>query len=212
MKDRNNARRQTVIYICGGCWVWGPDSTARGIYQWDNQTYISGTQIWILIGRISNLEIKIYKSLHAITQHVKTWEVMRTLTQNNSEDWRITKDIIWEKKRLRLELPKHGIRNIVLYSTAVQFKTGLPHYFISWLWSLPSLPTHACTHTRSLMFLFTEEHTQTQGFPGGSDGKAPACHVGDLGLIPGLGRSPGEGNGNPLQYSCLENSMDRGAW
>ena len=46
------------------------------------------------------------------------------------------------------------------------------------------------------------------GFPGGSDGKAPACSVGDPGLIPGLGRSPGEGNGNPLWYSCLENSMD----
>ena len=50
------------------------------------------------------------------------------------------------------------------------------------------------------------------GFPGGSDGEESACHARDLGLIPGLGRSPGEGNGNPLQYSCLENSMDRGAW
>ena len=45
-------------------------------------------------------------------------------------------------------------------------------------------------------------------FPGGSDGKASACNAGDPGSIPGLGRSPGEGNGNPLQYSCLENSMD----
>ena len=50
-----------------------------------------------------------------------------------------------------------------------------------------------------------------QGFPGGSDGKASAHNAGDLGSIPGLGRSPGEGNGNPLQYSCLENPMDRGA-
>ena len=46
----------------------------------------------------------------------------------------------------------------------------------------------------------------------GSDGKESACSVGELGSISGLGRSPGEGNGNPLQYSCLENSMDRGAW
>ena len=46
----------------------------------------------------------------------------------------------------------------------------------------------------------------------GSVGKESACNAGDLGLIPGLGRSPGEGNGNSLQYSCLENSMDRGAW
>ena len=47
---------------------------------------------------------------------------------------------------------------------------------------------------------------------GGSEGKASARNVGDLGSIPGLGRCPGEGNGNPFQYSCLENSMDRGAW
>ena len=50
------------------------------------------------------------------------------------------------------------------------------------------------------------------GFPDGSDGKASTCKARDLGLIPGLGRSPGEGNGNPLQYSGLENSMDGGAW
>ena len=50
------------------------------------------------------------------------------------------------------------------------------------------------------------------GFPGGSAGKEFACNAGDLGLIPGLGRFPGEGNGNPLQYSCLENSMDWRAW
>ena len=49
------------------------------------------------------------------------------------------------------------------------------------------------------------------GFPGDSDGKESACYVGHLGLIPGLGRSPGEGNGYPLRHSCLENPMDRGA-
>ena len=53
------------------------------------------------------------------------------------------------------------------------------------------------------------------GFPGGSMVKSPPANAGssgDVGLIPGLERSPGVGNGNPLQYSCLENSMDRGAW
>ena len=50
------------------------------------------------------------------------------------------------------------------------------------------------------------------GFPGGSDGKESACNAGDLGLIPGLGRSPGKGKGYPLRYPCLQNPMDRGAW
>ena len=50
------------------------------------------------------------------------------------------------------------------------------------------------------------------GFPGGSDGKVSVCNVGDPGLIPESGTSRGEGNGNPLQYSCLENSMYGGAW
>ena len=50
------------------------------------------------------------------------------------------------------------------------------------------------------------------GFPGGSDGKESAYNAGDLVSIPGLGRSPGEGNSYPLHYSCLENSIDRGAW
>ena len=50
------------------------------------------------------------------------------------------------------------------------------------------------------------------GFPGGSDDKESACNAGDPGSIPGFGKSPVEGNGNPFQYSCLENPMDRGAW
>ena len=57
-----------------------------------------------------------------------------------------------------------------------------------------------------LKFVFNSD------FPGGSDGKASIYNAGDLGSIPGLGRSPGKGNGNLLQYYCLENSMDRGAW
>ena len=52
----------------------------------------------------------------------------------------------------------------------------------------------------------------SEGFPGGLDSKAPACNAGDPGSNPGSAKSPGEGNGNPLQYSCLENSMDWGAW
>ena len=50
------------------------------------------------------------------------------------------------------------------------------------------------------------------GFPGGSDGKESACSAGDMGSIPGSARAPGEGNGDPSQYSCLENPMDGGIW
>ena len=53
---------------------------------------------------------------------------------------------------------------------------------------------------------------ELSGFPGGHSGKESACNAGDLDLIPGLGRSPGGGYGNPLQYFCLKNPMDRGAW
>ena len=55
-------------------------------------------------------------------------------------------------------------------------------------------------------------YSSIKGSPGGSDGKESACNVGDLGSIPGLVRSPGGGHGNPLQYSCLENSHGQGAW
>ena len=53
---------------------------------------------------------------------------------------------------------------------------------------------------------------ESKGFPGGSEIKNLPANAGDIGLIPGLGRSPGEGNGNPRQYSCLENPIDRGVW
>ena len=59
--------------------------------------------------------------------------------------------------------------------------------------------------------LLKYQYNEILDFSGGSDGKAFACNAGDLGLILGSGRSPGEGNGNPLQYSRLENPMDRGA-
>ena len=62
------------------------------------------------------------------------------------------------------------------------------------------------------MHRFFYLYTFNLGFPGGSEVKVSACSAGDLGSIPELGRSPGEGNGSPLQYSCLENPMDGGAW
>ena len=62
------------------------------------------------------------------------------------------------------------------------------------------------------LLCFLKQTPLTEGFPGGSDGKEPVSNAGDHGLTPGLGRSSGEGNDYPLQYSCLENSMDGGAW
>ena len=65
---------------------------------------------------------------------------------------------------------------------------------------------------RALTYSVNRTISVLLGFPGGSEGKASAYNVGDPGLIPVLGRSLEEGNGNPFQYSCLENSMVRGAW
>ena len=70
-------------------------------------------------------------------------------------------------------------------------------------WASPDFPINLVLEVLQGLLL--------QGFPGGSDGKASACNAGDPGSIPGSRRSPGEGNGNPLQHSCLENPMDRGA-
>ena len=67
-------------------------------------------------------------------------------------------------------------------------------------------------HEVSLNKFQKADTLQVMGFPGGSDGKASACNEGDLGSIPVSQRSPGKRNGNPLQYFCLENYMDRGAW
>ena len=69
------------------------------------------------------------------------------------------------------------------------------------------------THLSGTVYSNTyKENNDTEVFPGGSDSKESPCNEGDPGSIPGSGRFPGEGNGNPLQYSCLENSMGRGAW
>ena len=91
------------------------------------------------------------------------------------------------------------------FSVHVVLKPGLEgfeHHRTAWGMSTA---VRQCGHSLALPFFGTD-------FPGGSDGKAFAYNAGDLGSIPGSGRSPGEGNGNPFQYSCLENPMDGGAW
>ena len=80
------------------------------------------------------------------------------------------------------------------------------------MWNLKS-DTNELTYKTEIDTYFEKKKvmvTKGEGLPCGSDDKASACNAGDPGLIPGSGRSPGEVNGYPLQYSCLENSMDRG--
>ena len=77
-------------------------------------------------------------------------------------------------------------------------------------------PLQAITDLISIIinqfYLFCNSYNGIWALPGGSDGKEYACNAGDLGSIPGLGRFPGEGNGYPVQYSCLENPLERGGW
>ena len=77
-----------------------------------------------------------------------------------------------------------------------------------------NLPAMQETQVRSLgqEDPLEKETANHSNFPGGSDGKESPCNSGDLGSLPGLGRSPGGGHGNQLQYCCLENSVNRGAW
>ena len=98
-------------------------------------------------------------------------------------------------------------------------------HFLVYFFFLPLLPASQRQHPVSSVMKFDpQEVTESKrspdyfptslfrGFPGGSRGKESACNAGNPGSIPGPGRPPGEGHGNPLQYSCLQNPMDRGAW
>ena len=89
------------------------------------------------------------------------------------------------------------MKNVIVEIWTIETRTEL----LSPLWHLNHQPP--CEH-----IIYWVEVSIFKGFPGGSEVKASACNVGDPGSIPGSGRSPGQGNGNPLQYSCLENPMD----
>ena len=91
----------------------------------------------------------------------------------------------WFIKKVNTELPQNPANLLLVYNQKKKKKVG-----------------------NQTNYLYTYVHS----FPGSLDGKASAYDAGDPGLVPGLGRSPGEGNGNLLQYSWLENPMDRGAW
>ena len=101
----------------------------------------------------------------------------------------------------------------MLSRLVIAFVPRSRHLLISWL-QAPSAMILDPKKTKSVAVLFSKclLFIYFRGFPGGSDSEESTCNAGDPGSIPGLGRSPGEGNGNPLQCSCLKNSMDRGAW
>ena len=101
------------------------------------------------------------------------------------------------------DLPHPGIEPVSLMPPALA--GGV--FATSTTWEVPSVVYICVYKTNTLIYTYG----QYMGSPHGSDGEESACNARDLGSIPGLGRSPGEGNSNPLQYSCLENPMDRGA-
>ena len=93
------------------------------------------------------------------------------------------------------------------WSSIMKGGVGIPH--------CTGIDSRTLLHVLSVccgILPFTRTLLSASGFPCGPDSKESACKAGDLGLIPGSGISPGEGNSNPFQHSCLENSMDRGAW
>ena len=107
-----------------------------------------------------------------------------------------------------------GVLNLEIYFLV---ETAWKNFQVSIIWRWLGRVDRSCSHTFICTFMLRrgwtgQWFTENMGFPGGSDNKESACSAGDMGLIPGSGRSPGEGNGYPLQYSCLENPMDRGVW
>ena len=102
----------------------------------------------------------------------------------------------WKDTALCAHLPRHALGGSEIWCPSCHLPAGVPGHLVCASFSL-STKWESCG---------------SQGFPGGSDSEESACNAGDLGSVPGSGRSPGEGNGNLLQYSCLGNPMDGGAW
>ena len=127
---------------------------------------------------------------------VQQWRICLHMHEHGFDPWvrKIPCRSKWQPIPVFLPGISHGERSLVAYSKWVQKKK--------------SDMTERLNNNSNNYFLWILKCL----FPGGSDGKASVYNAGDPGSIPGLGRSPGEGNGNPLQDYCLENLMDRGAW
>ena len=113
-----------------------------------------------------------------------------------------------------------GQRMFCVFKSIIQLKSVV---LVSsdYTWTIHKVSLESCQHTVTTVWLFSKDSKSPSFpaspytvvcFPGGSGGKASVYNAEDLGLIPGSGRFPGEGNSNPLQYSCLENPIDGGAW
>ena len=118
------------------------------------------------------------------------------------------------------EIPDPGMEPVSpalagrFFTTEPPRKPCLHTYYIFFRTVWNTMPLYMChwVFPKNKNFFFINHSMIIKGFPGDSDGEESTCNAGDLGSLPGLGRSPGGGHGNPLQYSCLENPMDRGAW
>ena len=127
--------------------------------------------------------------------------------------WKQNKPVIFQKDLIIhftyevLEQPGQEKKKCVqCYSLTHDYQSQF--FCMIWIkWKNPHAPNIMLLPTWSCIWVNIDSD-----FPGSSDGKESVCNAGDPGSIPGSGRSPGEGNGNPLQYSCLENSMGREAW
>ena len=110
---------------------------------------------------------------------------------------------------LHIRLPKYWNFSFSFSISPFNGHSGLIPFRIDWFhfFAVQGALKHLLQHHNSKASIFWHS-----AFPGGSDGRESACNAGDPGLIPVSGRSPGEGNGSPVLYSCLENSIDRGAW
>ena len=169
-----------------------------------------GNQYWIFIGR-TDAEAPILWPPLAKSRFIRR-------DPDAGKDWRQEKDErgwdgwmasptqwtwVWTSSRSWWRTGKPGMLQSMGSQSQTQLRTEQQHCAKGPPWQLSGFCTLRRFRLQTPVFL---------GFLGGSDGKESTGHSGDLGLIPGLGRSPGEGNGNSFRYSCLENPMDRGAW
>ena len=172
------------------------------------------TQIFLLLTPVTSLQVSDFLLLAPLWSCCEFW-------CESSQD-NLTKTWMRESPEMGKSVWKGGNKSSIGYIKiqVVLVVKNLPDNagdirecrFNPWVGKIPWRRKWQPVPVSFFCFFFCIGYSQFGGFPGSSDGKASDYNAGDLGLIPGSGRSPGEGNGNPLQYSCLENLMDQGAW